>query len=59
MGETLYINLEVDGVSVEAMVDTGEQYNYFQVSFLCKIAQRRLQNGQPLLKLELPSVRLV
>ncbi len=38
VGEALYINLEIDGVSVEAMVDMGAESTTSSRSLLCKIA---------------------
>ena len=58
VGPTLFLKVQVGGVPVEAMVDTGSQSTIISRSLLHKIGRCRKSKGEPLPALEKPTARL-
>ena len=58
VGPTLFLKVQVGGVPVEAMVDTGSQSTIISRSLLHKIGRCRKSKGKPLPALEKPTARL-
>ena len=57
-GPTLFLKVQIGGVPVEAMVDTGSQSTIISRSLLHKIGRCRKSKGEPLPALEKPTARL-
>ena len=58
VGPTLYVDLSIEGVPVQAMVDTGSQSTIISRDLLHKIGKHRTNQGKPLPQLKVPTVRL-
>ena len=58
VGPTLVIYLNIEGVQVEAMVDTGSQYTVISRAILHKVGRHLRQQGKEMPQLRLPSARL-
>ena len=58
IGRLLYCDLEVERVPVVSMVDCGSQTTIISRSFLHWVARQLQNDGKPLPKLKLPTVRL-
>ena len=58
VGPTLFLKVQIGGVPVEAMVDTGSQSTIISRSLLHKIGRCRKSKGEPLPALEKPTARL-
>ena len=58
VGPTIYIDLEIEGVKVEAMVDTGAQSTIISRALLHEIANSLKAHGRPVPELEAPCTRL-
>ena len=58
VGPTMYIDLEIEGVKVEAMVDTGAQSTIISRALLHEIANSLKAQGRPVPELEAPCVQL-
>ena len=58
VGPTVYMSVQVSGVPVEAMVDTGTQSTIISRSLLHEIGCHMKRTGQPLPCLERPTARL-
>ena len=58
VGPTLLLDLQIEGVPVEALVDTGSQSTIISRTTLHTIAKHLRENGHPLPKLEEPTVKL-
>ena len=58
VGPTLLLDLQIEGVRVEALVDTGSQCTIISRTTLHAIAKHLRENGHPLPKLEEQTVKL-
>lgn len=58
VGPTLYVDLMVDGVPVQAKVDTGSQSTIISPDLSHWIGKHLTNQGKPLPQLKVPSVRL-
>ena len=58
VGPTMYIDLEIEGVKVEAMVDTGAQSTIISRALLHEVANNLKAQGRPVPELEKPCARL-
>ena len=58
VGPTLYVDLTIEGVSVQAMVDTGSQSTIISRDVLHKVGRHLASQGKPLPQLQVPTVRL-
>ena len=58
VGSTMYLDLDIEGVKVEAMVDTGAQSTIISRALLHKIANSLKAQGRPVPELEAPCARL-
>ncbi len=58
VGPTLYLEVLIDGVHVDAMVDTGSQSTIISRALLHAIGRHRHQQGGELPELEKPTVKL-
>ena len=58
VGPTMYIDLEIEGVKVEATVDTGAQSTIISRALLHEIANSLKAQGRPVPELEAPCARL-
>ena len=58
VGATVCLPITIEGVAVEALVDTGSQSTVISRSMLHKIARHVRSKGEPLPILEKPTVRL-
>jgi hypothetical protein len=58
VGPTLFLKVQIGGVPVEAMVDTGSQSTIISRSLLHKIGRYRKSKGESLPALEKPTARL-
>ena len=58
VGPTMYIDLKIEGVKVEAMVDTGAQSTIITWAFLHEIDNSLKAQGRPVPELEVPRARL-
>ena len=58
VGPTLLLDLQIEGVPVEALVDTGSQSTIISRTTLHAIAKHLRENGHPLPKQEEPTVKL-
>jgi len=58
VGSSLHVDIQIEGVPVTAMVDTGAQSTIISRSTLHDVNRRLKQQGQELPPLELPTVRL-
>ena len=55
---TLYVDLTIEGVPVQAMVDTGSQSTIISRDVLHKVGRHLASQGKPLPQLQVPTVRL-
>ena len=58
VGPTLMIHLHIEGVPVEAMVDTGSQFTVISWAVLHKVGRHLRQQGKEMPQLRLPTARL-
>ena len=58
VGPTLQLNIQIEGLMVEAMVDTGSQSTIISRATLQKVAAKLQEQGKEIPKLRLPSVEL-
>ena len=58
VGPVLLLNLQIEGLPVEAMVDTGSQSTIISRNTLHKVKDQLLRQGKEVPKLRLPSVKL-
>ena len=58
VGPTLLLDVQIEGVPIEALVDTGSQSTIISRTTLHAIARHLKQNGRPTPKLERPTVKL-
>lgn len=54
----MYIDLKIEGVKVEAMLDTGAQSTIISPAFLHEIASSLKAQGRPVPELEVPCAQL-
>ena len=59
VGSTMYVQVEIDGVPVEAMVDTEAQSTIISLSLLHRITRCLKEAGKTPPKLEIPSACLI
>ena len=58
VGPTVYVQVEVSGVSVEAMLDTGAQSTIISRELLHKVVRHLQATSKPVPKLRIPSAKL-
>ena len=58
VGPTLYVDLTIEGVPVQAMVDTGSQSTIISRDLLHQIGKHLISQGKSLPQLKVPTVRL-
>ena len=58
VGSTLYVDLTIEGVPVQAMVDTGSQSTIISRDILHQVGRQLASQGKPLPQLKVSSVRL-
>ena len=58
VGSTLYVDLTIGCVPVQAMVDTGSQFTIISRDVLHQVCRHLASQGKPLPQLKVPSVRL-
>ena len=58
VGPTLYVDLTIEGVPVQAMVDTGSQSTILSRDVLHKVGRHLASQGKSLPHLQVPTVRL-
>ena len=58
VGPTVCVSITIEGITVEALVDTGSQSTIISRSLLHEIGQNMKSKGQPLPIIERPTVHL-
>ena len=58
VGPTLFLDVEIEGVPVEAVVDCGSPATIISRSMLHEIARNLRRTGKPLPELSKPSIKL-